>query len=135
MIVIEIDEETGTTHLEILGISKSDLEGIDDKTQTIKVNDAARRVRKPFQSKAQLNKEAAESLDRINQAATILKDKNARKKYLEELQQGKTGSLDVLRVERTSPAFFWDRAVRFRAIAQALRDQGWTGSLLSDGTP
>jgi len=135
MIGLEIDEESGASHFEILGISISDLEGLDDKALTNRVRDSAKSGAKSCRERAKAGDKEAPAMEaRIRQAEGELKDKEKRKKYLEELQQGKAGGLDVLRVERTAPAFFWDRATRFRAITQALRDQGWTSSLMNDDT-
>jgi curved DNA-binding protein CbpA len=133
MIVIEIDEESGVSHFEVLGLTPRDLDGLDENATTLKVTRAAKVHQKKYQKKAQLNdKDAEAALQRINQAQSVLKLSESRKEYIEELGQGKAGMLDVLRIEHTAPAFFWDRAARFHAIEQGLRDMGWNGNLADD---
>jgi curved DNA-binding protein CbpA len=130
MIVIEIDEESCISHFEVLGLTPKDLDGLDEKAQTLKVTNAAKSHQKKYQKKAQLNdKDAEAALQRINQAATVLKVPETRKKYIEELGEGRAGMLDVLRIEHTAPAFFWNRAARFRVIEEGLREMGWSGDL------
>lgn len=133
MIVIEIDEESGVSHFEVLGLTPRDLDGLDEKAQTVKVTNVAKAHRTKYQKKAQLNdKDAAAALDRINEAATVLKLSKSRKEYIEKLGQGKAGMLDVLRIEHTAPVFFWDRAARFRVIEQMLKEMGQNGNLAED---
>jgi curved DNA-binding protein CbpA len=133
MIVIEIDEESGVSHFEVLGLTPRDLDGLNEKAQTVKVTNAAKVHQKKYQKKAAMNDKDAESaLQRINQATNVLKLSESRKEYIEKLGQGKAGMLDVLRIEHTAPAFFWDRAARFRVIEQLLREMGRNGNLADD---
>jgi hypothetical protein len=132
MIVIEIDEEDRVSHFEMLGLRPSDLQGLDENAQKQKVNNARRQIQitRQLDKKAKLgDKDAEAASQRINQAATVLKDPETRRKCIEELAQGKAGTLDVLRVEHTAPAFFWNRTVRFRVIEEGLREMGWSGDL------
>jgi curved DNA-binding protein CbpA len=127
MILLEITDETGVTHYEIIGLSPETLADLDDKTATGKVRRAIKKARKQYNKAAQKgDKEAEEKLARLNRVEVDLKDPEKRKEYDEELESGKGTSLEVLRIQRIAPPFFWDRNVRFQVIERLMREAGMT---------
>lgn len=125
MIVLEITDETGVTHYEILNLAQEDLSSLDDKAITAQVRNAAKKLRSSYQKAAQRgDEEAEEILARVNKAETVLKQAKDRESYHKELESGKGATLEVLRVQRIAPAFFWDRNVRFRTLERLMREAG-----------
>jgi hypothetical protein len=130
IIVLDIEDMAGPSHYEVLCLSPADWKELDDKEKTRKVTDIASRLKRGIQRKAVAgDEEAAVALERVNGALSVLKNKEAREKYDEELRQGKGATLEVLKVEKVAPTFFWDRRTRLRAVGQALKDRGWTQDL------
>lgn len=126
MILIEIDEDSGVTHYEILEISREHLAGLNDKKITETVSDAAKKAKRQYNLAAQRGDKDAEAvMDKINQALLVLKNPEERKKYDSELNVGKGVSLAVLRIQPASAAFFRDRNVRFRTVERLFREAGW----------
>jgi len=133
MIVLEIDEEKGISHWEVLGLSPSALDGKDENEQKQIISEASTKARKKHRKMTNRGDKAAEVAEaRIGEATTILKDSAARKKYMEELREGRSGLPDVLRVGHAAPAFFWDRMARFRTIEQQLRQMRSSGNFADE---
>lgn len=121
MIILEITDETGITHYEILGLKPAELAASDAKEAALKVRTAAKRAKKTYNKAAQRgNKEAEERLDRINQAENTLKSQEDRFEYDEQL--GHSGNSEVFRVQPITSPFFMDRTARFRAIERMLHE-------------
>ena len=121
MILLEITDESGISHYEVLEISFEQLAGLDEKKAAKKIRDAAKKVRNRYDKLAQKgDKEAEDRMKRINQAETVLKTQEDRDKYNIELESGKGATLEVLRVRPIAPTFFWDRNVRFRVIERLI---------------
>jgi curved DNA-binding protein CbpA len=122
MILLEINDESGITHYEVLEISLELLAGLDEKKTAKKIRDAAKKARNRYDKLAQKgDKEAEDRMKRINQAETVLKTQEERQKYNTELESGKGATLEVLRVRPIAPTFFWDRNVRFRVIERLIQ--------------
>jgi curved DNA-binding protein CbpA len=125
MILIEISDETGLTHYEVLTLTLEDLNGLDEKQVAAKVRKAAKKEKGMYENAAQKgDKEAQEKLTRINVAEGVLKKKADREQYDREMAAGKGSALEALRPQKVAPPFFWDRQVRFRIIERLMRDQG-----------
>jgi DnaJ-class molecular chaperone len=125
MIVLDITDESGTSHYEILGITREALEAVTEKAAAKEVRNAARRAKHELQGAADRgDREAEGKVTLINNAETCLKDQVKREEYHKQLDTGKGGSLEVLRIQPIAPPFFRERAARFRAIERLLREAG-----------
>lgn len=125
MIIIEITDETGITHYEILSLSLESLADLDDKGLAKVVRTAAKKAKGEYNKAAQRgDKVAEEKVNRINQAETTLKAPDTRKQYDDKLESGSTSNLDVLRIQQIAPSFFWDRNMRFRLIERLMQEEG-----------
>lgn len=125
MIIFEITDETGMTHYEILGIAREELDKLDDKAIARKVGTAMRIAAKPyFQASQRGDKQANAIKDRLNQAATILKDPERRSEYDKGLAEGKGAVSELIRLRPITPPFFRDRGARWRLIERMMREAG-----------
>jgi curved DNA-binding protein CbpA len=130
MIVLEITEEAGITHYEILGLERARLAASADPAGEVHV--AAKKMRKEYNVRAkQGDKEADTRLSRVNDAAATLKDARKREEYDKGLDAGIGGALDVLRVQPIAPAVYRERASRFRVVEEAMRAAGMARPLWS----
>jgi curved DNA-binding protein CbpA len=125
MIVLEITDESGTSHYEILGVTREALHGASEKEVAKEVRNAAKRAKRELQVAANRGDRDAEGkVALINNAETCLKDQGRREEYDKHLDAGKGGSLEILRIQPIAPPFFRERAARFLAIESLLREAG-----------
>jgi DnaJ-class molecular chaperone len=125
MILIDINDDSGFSHYDILGLKPSDLANLDDKKVGDIVGNAAKNAKKQYNRDAQRGDEAAgERLAKVNQALLVLKNPVQRKEYEKELEQGKGQTLAILQIQSIAAPFFRDRAVRFRVLERHLRQAG-----------
>jgi len=125
MIVLEITDESGTSHYEILGVAREALHGASEKEAAKEIRNAAKRAKRELQIAANRgDRDAEEKLALINNAETCLKDQARREEYDKQLEAGKGGSLEILRIQPIAPPFFRERAARFLAIERLLREAG-----------
>ncbi len=125
MIVLDITDESGASHYEILGVTREGLHGASEKEVAKEVRNAAKRAKRELQVAANKgDREAEEKLTLINNAETCLKDQGKREEYDKQLDGGKGGTLEVLRIQPIAPPFFRERAARFLTIERLLREAG-----------
>jgi len=125
MLVLEITDESGISHYEILGVTRDALQAATEKEAAKEIRNAAKRAKRELQVAANKgDREAEGKLALINNAETCLKDQAKREEYDKQLDTGKGGSLEVLRIQPIAPPFFRERAARFLAIERLLREAG-----------
>jgi len=125
MIVIEINDETGVSHYEVLGFKPDELDGLDDKALSRKVSTAAKKAKRSITQAAQRgDKEAEKQEDLINSAMSMLKNPDKKAEYDKELASGKGALLEILQVQPVEAPFYRDRGARFRALERLLREAG-----------
>lgn len=131
MIVLEITDESGVTHYEVLGLTPEKIAGVADATR--EVRSAAKKARKDHHVLAQRgDKDAEEKLARVNEAETVLKDAKKREEYDQGLSAGKGAALEVLRPQPVAPPLYRDRNVRFRVIEDLMREAGMSWPVWSE---
>jgi curved DNA-binding protein CbpA len=129
MILLEVSDEALVSFYEVLGLSPDDQAELTTRT----VRRAAKSLKKEYQRAANAGDEGAhEKLELINQAQTTLGDPEKREAHDKELEGGRGAALEILRVQRIAPAFFWDRTVRFRVIERLMREAGLVEALPLD---
>jgi hypothetical protein len=125
MILLEITDEAGMTHYEILGISPQDLAGLDDAGIGKKIRRAGNDKRRAYTELAiKGDAFASAKLSKLNDSVTELSNPEKRKEYGEKLKSGKSGRSEILRVRSIAPPFFSDRNARFRVIERLMRETG-----------
>jgi len=133
MILLEINDEAGVTHYEVLGISPEELAGLDNSTIARKVLAADARARKACNAElkgvaAPIRKAREEKLARIGKANIILSKQDTREAYDKELKSGHSGPSEILRVRHIAPLFFSDRKTRFQIIERLMQEAGFHSS-------
>jgi curved DNA-binding protein CbpA len=126
MILIEINEDSGVSHYDLLEITREQLAGMDEKKVAIILSDSNRVAKRKYNNASQRgDKEAEAILDKLNSAYTVLKNPEERKKYDDKLDSGQASS-PILGIQPVSPPFFLDRNARFRAVERFFRESGWS---------
>ena len=126
MILIEINEDSGVSHYDLLEITREQVAGLDDKKIKEIIRDSCNVVKRKYDNAAQKgDKEATAILDKLNSALVVLKNPEERKKYDEKLDSGQASS-PILGIQPVSPQFFRDRNARFRAVERFFRESGWS---------
>lgn len=121
MIVLEITDESGVTHYQLLELDMAEIARLDDKAAGQKVGEASRTLKHRYNRAAQRGDAAAvEALMRIGLAETTLMLKAKRKEYDDSLGAGAADQAAVLQAQQIGAPFFWDRAVRFRVVEQLM---------------
>jgi DnaJ-class molecular chaperone len=124
MILLEITAEKTQTYYDILGLKPNELQELDDKTATQKILKAARTMSKMYKKDANRGDVAAEAmLTKINEASQNIKQPEDRKKYDESLKSGDNAGLEILKIQKSAPPFFWDRNARYQAIERMMRQE------------
>jgi DnaJ-class molecular chaperone len=121
VIVLEITDESGVTHYQLLELDQTAIAAMGEKDASIKVDAAARAQKSKHNKAAMRGDEAAEeALKRVNEAAMVLKMPKTRKEYDESLASGAGDSAAALQPQRIGAPFFWERADRYRVIEQLM---------------
>lgn len=125
MIRLEINEESGSSLYELLGITREQVAKAAKAKRLI--GDAQTKACALYHTQAQRgDKEAEEKESRVNEAAAILKDDKKREDYNKELDSGKGATLEVLRTRPVAPPVYRERPARFRVIEALMRSAGLT---------
>jgi len=133
MIVLEITDESGVSHYDVLGLTADQVGGSQDPTRDVRA--AAKKARKQYHVLAQRgDKDAEEKLARVNEAESVLKDAKKREEYDQGLSTGKGAALEVLRPRPVAPPVYRDRNVRFRVIEDLMRAAGLSRPVWGDPT-
>jgi len=121
MILLEVSDEALVSFYEVLGLSPAGRGELDKDT----VRKAAKGLKKIYQRVANAgDEEANEKLALINRAELTLGDSEKRQEHDKELESGRGAALEIMRVQRIAPPFFWDRNVRLRIIERLMREAG-----------
>ena len=124
MILLEISAEKSQSYYDILGLDQVEIQGLDDKDATKLILKAARNMSKKYKKESNRGDTEAEAmLTKINEASQSIKTLEERKKYDESLISGENAGMEVLRIQKCAPPFFWDRNLRYQAIERLMRQE------------
>jgi hypothetical protein len=121
VIVLEITDESGVTHYQLLELDPAEIARLDDRAAGRKVSDASRVLKHRYNRAAQRGDATAEQeLMRIGLAETILKNEVKRKEYDDSLGAGAGDQAAIFRAQQIGVFFFWERAIRFRVVERLM---------------